>query len=98
MKKKMDTGTVDEIFPHFRKYLKSGHPALIVGDQISQNNVAEYRFRKVTHNEREGRHVNEKIYPNPNSSDPKPMYIVKRVRHDAKKNFGKKYPWKYPKK
>ena len=29
--------------------------------------------------------------------DKEPMYIAKRVRHDKKKYFGKKYPWKYRK-
>lgn len=42
---------------------------------------------------------NEKIYPNPNPKDDKPMYIGKRVRHDDKDNFEDfPLPWKYPKK
>lgn len=81
-----------EEFPHFRHYLKSGHPALIVGETEPD----EYRYRKVTHSEREGRHINEKVEPNPDPTDKDPMYIVKRTRHDKKKYFGKKYPWKYP--
>lgn len=84
--------TAAETYPHFRHYLKSEHPALIVGEAEPD----EYRFRKVTHSEREGRHLNEKVLPNPNPTDDKPMYIVKRVRQDKKKYFGKKYPWKYP--
>lgn len=81
-------------YPHFRYYKKSKHPALIIGEQP----IEEYRYRKVSHTEREGRHLNEKVYPNPDSSDKDPMYIVKRPRHDKKENFeDKPLPWKYPK-
>ena len=80
-----------EEYPHFRQYLKSKHPALIV-DEHSEK---EYKYRKVMHSERDGRHPNEKVYPNPNKNDDKPMYISKRARHDKKKYFGKKFPWKY---
>ncbi len=84
-----------EIFPHFRYYKKSGHPALIVGEQP----IDEYKYRKVTHSERDGRHLNEKVSPNPNPKDKNPMYIAKRVRHDSKKHFSKWiYPWNYKKK
>ena len=84
-----------EKYPHFRKYTPSNHPALIVGEE----NTKEYKYRKVTHSERDGRHINEKVYPNPNIKDKKPMYIAKRVRHDKKEKFSKwKYPWKYPQK
>ena len=84
-----------ETFPHFRYYRKSKHPALIIGEQP----VDEYKFRKVTHSEREGGRPNEKVYPNPNPKDSKPMYIGKRVRHDKKTQFESyKLPWKYPKK
>lgn len=86
MRKKKDT------FPHFRKYKKSNHPALITGEKTK----TEYNYRKVMHSERDGRHLNEKVYPNPNPKDKKPMYIGKRVRHDKKENFSKwKYSWKY---
>lgn len=84
---------IKETYPHFREYLKARHPALIV-DEYSPD---EYKYRKVMHGERDGRHVNEKVYPNPNKKDKAPMYIAKRVRHDKKKYFGKKYPWKYKK-
>ena len=51
------------------------------------------------HGEREGGRPNEKVYPNPNPKDPKPMYIGKRVRHDKKTQFESyKLPWNYPKK
>lgn len=84
-----------EKFPHFRKYLKTNHPALIVGEKSDD----EYNFRKVMHPEKEGRHLNEKVIPNPDPADPKPMHIAKRVRHDQKDNFSTwKYPWKYPNK
>ena len=82
-----------ETFPHFRKYRPSKHPALIVGEHSPE----EYRYRKVMHGDRDGRHLNERIYPNPNPLDKEPMHIVRRVRHDKKDNFSKwKYPWKYP--
>lgn len=51
------------------------------------------------HSERDGRHINEKVYPNPNRSDKRPMYIAKRVRHDKKNHFeANSLPWKYPNK
>lgn len=82
-------------FPHFRKHKKSNHPALIVSEKSS----SEYNYRKVTHSERDGRHLNEKVYPNPNPKDNKPMYIGKRIRHDEKSNFSNWiYSWKYKKK
>lgn len=83
-----------ETFPHFRYYKKSGHPALIVGEQSAE----EYKYRKVTHSEKEAGRKNEKVYPNPNPKDKNPMYIAKRVRHDKKKLFGGKLPWTYKKK
>ena len=84
-----------ETFPHFRHYKKSGHPALIT----AEHSETEYNYRKVTHSEKDGRHLNEKVFPNPNEKDNRPMFIVKHVRHDKKENFSKwKYPWKYPKK
>lgn len=83
-----------EDYPHFRRYRKSGHPTLIV-DEHSDD---EYKYRKVMHSERDGRHLNEKIEPNPNPTDPEPMYIAKRERHDKKKHFEKRLPWEYPKK
>ena len=83
-----------EDYPHFRYYIKADHPALLTGE-LSED---EYKFRKVTHSERDGGRLNEKVYPNPNPKDPNPMYIGKRVRHDKKMHFGKRYQWKYPKK
>ena len=84
-----------ESFPHFRIYLKSGHPALIIQERSNE----EYDYRKVMHGEKDGKRTNEKVYPNPNPTDKKPMYIGKRTRHDKKKFFGKTpLPWKYPRK
>ena len=85
---------VKEKFPHFRYYKKSGHPALITGEHSEK----EYRFRKVTHSQKEGGRKNERVFPNPNPKDNEPMYIGKRVRHDKKKHFGAVLPWKYKKK
>ena len=83
---------VKETFPHFRYYKKSGHPAMITGEHSEK----EYKYRKVTHSEIEGGRKNEKVDPNPDPKDKKPMYIAKRVRHDEKKHFSTwKYPWKY---
>ena len=51
------------------------------------------------HGETEGGRTNETVYPNPDPSDPDPMRIAQRVRHDDKENFNEKpLPWKYPKK
>lgn len=93
---------IEAPYPHFRYYRKSGHPALIVGEQTGVKNekeIEEYRYRKVMHGETEGGRTNETVYPNPDPADPDPMRIAKRVRHDDKENFGKiPLPWKYPKK
>lgn len=98
---------IEAPYPHFRYYKKSKHPALIVGEQIgkktdkrgNEREIEEYRYRKVMHDERDGRHLNETVFPNPDPSDPEPMHIAKRVRHDKKKNFDPKpLPWKYSKK
>lgn len=78
-------------FPHFRKYYKSGHPALIVGEEKS-NQKDMWKFKKVMHEPKDGRHLNDEVSPNPNKKDPRPMYIGRRVRKDEKKHFS---PWKY---
>ena len=98
--------TSEAPYPHFRYYKKSKHPALIVGEQKGSKQTAqgikeidEYKYRKVMHGEKDGRHLNEKVYPNPDPRDPDPMYITRRVRHDDKENFNEyPLPWKYPKK
>ena len=95
---------VEAPFPHFRYYKKSHHPTLIVGEQGSEKTddkgnirkTDEYRYRKVMHSERDGRHLNEKVEPNPDPTDNRPMYIANRVRHDEKDNFeNEPLPWKY---
>ena len=85
-------GKWDSKYPHFRYYIKAKHPALIT-KEYSEN---EYAYRKVMHSEKDGRHLNEKIEPNPNAKDNKPMYIAKRERHDKKTRFSRwVYKWKY---
>lgn len=85
-------------FPHFRYHKKSRHPALITGEQKDIKQYEEWKYRKVMHSEKDGRHINEKIYPNPDPSDEDAMYIAKRVRTDNKKYFSQwTYPWEYPK-
>ena len=82
-------------YPHFRYYKKSKHPSLIVGEYNSD----EYVYRKVMHSPKDGKRTNEEIIPNPNKTDPKPMYIGKRKRHDKMNAFeDHPLPWKYPKK
>ncbi len=96
---KKKTGRVEAPYPHFRYYKKSRHPALIVGEQNTEQNEEEYRFKKATHSPTEGRHKNDKIEPNPDPTDNKPMYIVRRERHDLKENFeDKPLSWRPPKK
>lgn len=91
---KIKVAVPKEKYPHFREYLKSNHPALITAEYSED----EYKFRKVTSKEYDGRHKNEKVEPNPDPTKKTPMYIGKRARHDKKKFFGKKKQWKYPKK
>lgn len=84
-----------EIYPHFRYYRKTKHPALITAEYSKD----EYNFRKVMHSSKDGKRTNEKVFPNPDPRDKEPMYIGKRVRHDKKKYFEREpLPWKYPKK
>ena len=95
--KKNNKNKTKEKYPHFRYYLKSKHPALIVGEQISKKNGEEYKYRKVMHGEKDGRHWNEEVFPNPKPGDNRPMHIAKRVRHDKKTNFEPyALSWKYP--
>lgn len=83
-----------ETYPHFRRYNKSGHPALILDEEND-----DYLFRRVTSSEKSGHHKNEMVFPNPDKRRSTPMYIVKNRQKDKKKYFSKKkYPWKYPNK
>ena len=83
-----------EQFPHFRKYFKSNHPALILNEKGE-----DYEFRRVTSSEFSGHHRNEMIDPNPDRTRKTPMFIVKAKQQDNKKRFSTwTYPWKYPSK
>ncbi len=83
-----------QVFPHFRKYKKSNHPAMITGEYSEE----EWNYRKVMHGDRDGRHLNETFDPNPNPLDLEPMHVARRVRHDNKENFSKwRYRWKIKK-
>lgn len=75
-------------FPHFRKYKKSQHPAMITGEYSN----TEWNYRKVMHGQKDGKRTNEMYYPNPNPLDKEPMFVGKRVRHDNKNNFS---TWRY---
>ncbi len=91
--KKKKAQSREPTYPHFRYYKPSKHPALIVNERSDE----EFNYRKVMHNENDGKRKNEKVYPNPNPKDKKPMYIGKRVRHDKKNKFESFIlPWKYP--
>ena len=96
-RQKQESGDIISAFQILPKIKTS---CLIVGEMSSSKcnvTVEEYRYRKIMHAEKKGRHLNEKIKPNPDRSDPNPMYIAKRVRHDEKKNFAKiPLPWMYP--
>ena len=84
----------NDIYPHFRHYHKSGHPALILGEEGE-----DYHFRRVTSSPKSGHHKNEEINPNPDKRRTTPMYIVKQRQRDNKKFFSRwKYSWKFPKK
>jgi hypothetical protein len=86
-----DKPNIKQSYPHFRKYKKSGHPAMITSE-YSKN---EWNYKKVMHGSHDGRHLNDTIDPNPNPLDKKPMNVAKRVRHDQKNNFSTwRYNWK----
>lgn len=77
-----------QTFPHFRKYKKSQHPAMITGEYSN----TEWKYRKVMHGDKDGKRSNDKFDPNPNPFDNEPMHVGKRVRHDNKNNFSN---WRY---
>jgi len=86
------------IFPHFRFYKKNNHPALIVGNAKIREHNDSYLYRKTSHSSKITKRGSEKVYPNPNPLDKRPMYIEKRKRVDFKYLFGPKLNWKYNKK
>lgn len=73
-----------EEFPHFRYYLKSGHPVYIVGETDT-----EYLYHKVMTGPKDGRHKNYTVTPNPDKTRKEPMHIGHRMRRDKKKYFAK---------
>ena len=83
------------IIPHFRKYKRNGHPALIVGEAKIKEEKDGFLYRKASHSKKLTTKTYEKVFPNPNPKDPRPMYIEKRKRADYKKQFGPKLPWKW---
>ena len=82
------------IFPHFRRYKKSNHPALIVAEAKKDKEKDSYLYRKTSHSPKLTTRSYDKISPNPNPKDDRPMFIEKRKRVDYKKNFGPKLLWK----
>ena len=85
-------------FPHFRKYKRSNHPALIVGSATIKKNDDGFLYRKTSHSPGVSKRSSEKVSPNPNPKDPNPMYIEKRKRADYRHKFGEKLNWKLPQK
>ena len=85
-------------FPHFRIYKKSKHPALILDYANIDKHHDGYLYRKTSHSKKMTQKGCEKVFPNPNPIDQKPMYIEKKKRVDYKMQFGKKLPWEFPQK
>ena len=80
--------------------LHKNRTTLVIDEERSINNKNSKEEDMFVH--REAIHTKKKDYeeilPNPDPSDPNPMYIGKRVRHDSKSRFEKDpLPWKYPK-
>lgn len=84
-------------FPHFRMYKKNNHPALIVGEAKIKKENDGFLFRKASHSKKLTTRGYEKVYPNPNPKDARPMFIEKRKRADLKERFSKILPWNYKK-
>ena len=85
-------------FPHFRIYKRNKHPALIVSEAKIKVEKDGFLYRKVSHSPKMTKRGIEKVSPNPNPEDKRPMFIEKRKRKDFKKMFGPKLTWKYTKK
>ncbi len=85
-------------FPHFRKYKRSNHPALIIGLAKIKKEADGFLYRKTSHSPGVSKKKCDKIDPNPNPNDNRPMYIEKRKRADFKFRFGEKLNWKFPQK
>ena len=85
MMKNNDILTTKKFKRHFRKYIKSGHPAYILDQEGNM-----YVFHRVTFATKSGHHTNWKIDPNPDKTKKTPMYIVKQEQKDNQKHFSKK--------
>ncbi len=83
------------IFPHFRIYKKNNHPALIVESAKKKKEGDSFLYRKASHSNKLTKKGYEKVFPNPNPKDNKPMYIEKRKRIDYKIKFGPILPWNF---
>ena len=75
---------------HFRIYLRSNHPAYIIGEDGDC-----YLFHRVTSSPKNGRHLNWMISPNPDTKRKTPMFIVKKKQRDKKKRFGKRLNYNF---
>lgn len=84
-------------YPHFRRYKRSKHPALILSSAKKTTNNDSYLYRKTSHSPKLTSRGYEKVYPNPNPKDPNPMYIENKKRVDYKNQFGPDLGWKYKK-
>ena len=94
MKNKCVQKYIEAPYPHFRKYKKSRHPALLVGEDRKNRNVVI--FHRTSHESsvarKKGFFV---ISPNPKPGDSRPMYVEKKKRADEKKFFSPRpYTWK----
>lgn len=83
------------IFPHFRMYKKSNHPALILDNAKKQKEDDSFLYRKASHSRKVASKGYEKVYPNPNKKDKRAMYIENKKRVDYKNKFGPILPWQY---
>ena len=85
-------------FPHFRRYIRNNHPVLIVSEAKIEKKNDSFLYRKTSHSQKLTNRSVDKISPNPNPKDDRPMYIEKRKRVDFKRKFGPILPWNWPQK
>lgn len=69
---------------HFRKYRKSNHPSLIVGDD-----GREYDFIGLTHSPRSGGRKCHELSRNPDPKDVRKSYLRRELRSDSHRSFKK---------
>ncbi|MCI1245267.1 MAG: hypothetical protein LKG11_04935 [Bacilli bacterium] len=72
---------------HFRKYRKSNHPSLIVGDD-----GRAYDFIGLTHSPYSGGHKCHELSSNPDPRDPRKSYLRRELRSDSHHSFRKPIP------